>query len=225
MSRLLLIIAQTLLVSGAFLIGAIFSNLSLISSDSLKFIGLVLFFVGLISYPIKQARFAFFQHSYRRQKYMDGVLIFSSLLLFFSLGQQLMEQPSPTQIGAIQNNSWRAEFVVHSKATNISPKASKKALRKQSRLERKELRKKLKQTIKQQKKELSGVEEALLVVLTLLLGCLLLYGVAILSCSLACSGMDALAYIVLGGGGALVITLAVLAIRRIFGKNKKMQEL
>ena len=224
-ARLLLIIAQTVLVSTAFFVGAIFSNLSFISSDTIKSLGLFLFFVGLILYPIKQARFAFLRHCYRRQKRIDGILVFSSLLLFFSMGQQFIAEPVSVSTDVTQNNAWHAELVVHSRTTNVSPKSSKNAIRKQNRMKRKELRKKLKQTINNQKKELSWGEEALLVVLTLLLGCALVYGVLILSCSLACSGMEALAYIVAGVGVPLVITLAVLTIRRIFGKTKKMQEL
>ena len=167
-ARLLLIIGQTLLVIIAFLMGAIFSSLPY-SSETFRFIGLSLFFIGLILYPIKNTRWTFLKHSYFRQKCMDGILIFSSLFLFFGLGQQLMEVPSPELIGATQTKSWRVELVVHSRTTNISPKASKKATRKQKRLERKQLRKDLKKIIKQKKKGLTNLQKALLIIGTLLL--------------------------------------------------------
>jgi len=224
-ARLLLILGQTLLVIIAFLMGAIFSSLPYFSPETFRFIGLSLFFIGLILYPIKNTRWTFLKHSYFRQKCMDGILIFSSLFLFFGLGQQLMEAPSPELIGATQTKSWKAELVVHSRTTNISPKASKKATRKQKRLERKQLRKSLKKTIKKHKKGLSTGVKVLLILLTLLLSSVLIYGLLFLSCSLVCSGMEVLAYIVLGGGSLSVVTLALLAIKRIIRKTKKETEL
>lgn len=224
-ARLLLIIGQMLLAIGAFLMGAILSSLPYFSAEAFKFIGLSLFFIGLILYPIKNTKWRLLHYSYLRQKCMDGLLIFSSLFLFFGMGQQLMKEPTTGLIGATQTQTWRAELVVHSRTTNISPKASKKITRKQMRLERKQLRRHFKKIIKQNKKELSEGMKALLIIGTLLLASFLLGLVAILSCSLACSGMDVLAVIAAGVGAPLVITLAVLAIRRISGKTTKMQEL
>jgi len=224
-ARLFLIFGQTLLVVVAFLMGAIFSSPPFFSSEILRFIGLSLFFMGLILYPIKHTRWTFLPHSYLRQKCIDGLLICSSLFLFFGMGQEFMEEQSPELIGVTQTKTWRAEFVVHSRTTNISPKASKKATRKQKRLERKQLRKDLKRLIKQKKEGLTNVQKALLIIGVLLLASFLGAVVAILSCNIACSGMEGMAYVVLFGGGALVTTLAVLAIRRIIGRGKKMKEL
>lgn len=224
-ARLLLIIGQMLLAIGAFMMGAIFSSLPYFSAEIFKFIGLSLFFIGLVFYPIKNTKWRFLQYSYLRQKGMDGLLIFSSLFLFFGMGQQLMKAPTTGRIGVTQTQTWRAELVVHSRTTNISPKASKKITRKQMRLERKQLRRHFKKMIKQNKKELSEGMKAFLIIGTLLLASLLLALVAVLSCSLACSGMDILAVITVGGGAPLIITLAVLAIRRVLGKTRKMQEL
>lgn len=224
-ARLLLVIGQTILAIGAFLMGALFSSIPYFSAEIFKYIGLSLFFIGLIFYPIKHTKWRFLQYSYFRQKCMDAILIFSSIFLFFGMGQQLMKAPTTGLIGATETKTWRAELVVHSRTTNVSPKASKKITRKQKRLERKQLRRHLKKVIKQNKKELSEGMKALLIIGTLLLASFLLSFLMYLSCSLACSGMDILAAITIGAGGPLVITLAVLAIRRVSGKTTKMQEL
>ena len=136
-----------------------------------------------------------------------------------------MEETSTERMGATQTKVWRAEFVVHSKRTNVSPKANKKTLRKQKRLERKHLRKQLKNSIKKYKKDLSPAEKGLLLAGTLLLGSILLLLISAVSCNLVCSGMQTLAIIVYIGGGSLVVTLAIIAIRRIFGKTKKLKKL
>ena len=205
--------------------GAVFSDSPYFSIELFKLIGLSLFFVGLILYPLKHTRFAFLKHSYFRQKCMDGILIFSSLFFFCGLGQQLMEETSTERMGVIQTKAWRAELVVHSRPTNISPKASKKAIRKQNRLERKQLRKQLKNSIKKYKKELSPGAKTLLIIGTVLLGSILSLVLSVLSCSLICSGMDILGFILYGGGNLLIVALAIVAIRRILGKTKKIKEL
>jgi hypothetical protein len=90
----------------------------------------------------------------------------------------------------------------------------------------KERKKLLKHQIREIKKanDPSKGEKVLLVILSILVALGLLYLVAALSCSIACSGSEAIALLVAIGGTAGVILLLIFVIRAIYGKRRKKKE-
>ena len=80
---------------------------------------------------------------------------------------------------------------------------------------RQTLKAEVKAIVGQMKTQKVTGEQVLLIILTILLALLLLYGVAALSCSIACSGADGLAVLVFLLGLGLIVWLTVALIKKI----------
>lgn len=74
-------------------------------------------------------------------------------------------------------------------------------------------------------KDLSKTEKTILIILSILIASTLLMGVAVLSCSLSCSGMEGLAALVGIGGITLIIILLLQVLKRINRKKEDTKKL
>ena len=92
-----------------------------------------------------------------------------------------------------------------------------------SKLSQREKARLIKQQIKKVKEDdtTSKSDKTLLIILSVLVALILLYGLAILSCSISCGGSEALAIIVALGGTFLIIFFLVRIIKRINNPRPK----
>lgn len=70
-----------------------------------------------------------------------------------------------------------------------------------------------------QAKDLSKNQKTFLIILSVLIALFLLFGVAVLSCNLSCSGMEGLAFLVGFGGATLIILLLNFVLKKINRKK------
>ena len=178
-----------------------------------------LFLLSIIGYPIKGAVQAFWRYSYQRHKALDFTIVLSGFLALASLTSMKLEQ-TPLYASEAQGLKIALKTPEEAKSTltYLRENTSWHALKKNARMLKKELREGHKMAKKQ------GGDTALRVLYTflvLLLAAGLAYLIAAWSCSLACSGQEGAANILLIGGGALLILLTVISIRAIWRKRKK----
>jgi hypothetical protein len=151
----------------------------------------------LVTYPHKNK-----QHSYARRKLWDLMLALGCFCFITVTGNQFnTTNSSVTPAHALKSSSG---FVIQKK----EKKTFKKIIRK----------------LHKHYREAGDGEKVLLIVLTILGAFLLVYLLAALSCSIACSGYEAMAYLIftLGLGGIVFGTIR--AIQSITGKRKKKKE-
>ena len=180
------------------------------------YLGTVLVLIPFFAYPSKHRK-KDFKHFYRFQKTCDGLLVAGTFVLIVCLAQP-QSLPEP----------WMG---LHAGATEVvTPTTTKPAVQKKSvfrkvangaikwlgvdRAVQKKIVKQWQQIQKGYKQTSTGGKIAL-ITLSILIAIAVLYLVAALSCSLACSGNDALAVIVLFLGVGAVILLLVKVIQRI----------
>ncbi|MBX2970112.1 MAG: hypothetical protein KF803_12140 [Cyclobacteriaceae bacterium] len=180
-------------------------------SDTVSYAALSVFTTSYLLYPFKNSAFSF-THSYFAQKANDIALFTSGAVMMLYAGNHyhLTQQP-------VVNS----EVVYSFTSTNASEKSLHLVKNK------KELRKEKRELQQEVKKELSGGAKAALTLLVLMTFVVAIYGLAALSCSIACSGNEGLAAVVGIGGGIGLIALLVLAFRGIYGdkrKSKKVRE-
>ena len=112
---------------------------------------------------------------------------------------------------AINNNSLIKSFILNINNTDVN----KLSQRKKINLIKTQIKK-----IQQQKKTTKG-EKTALIVLSVFIALILLYGLAGLSCSISCGGSEALAIIVALAGTFLIIFFLVRIIKAISNPRKK----
>jgi hypothetical protein len=175
------------------------------------------FFIAYLLYPKKGRKTGLFRHSYVRQKTHDFCLVFSYGLVI-ALGVthffNCEEVPATRQMAT----QWMSLPSITENAATNTPE-----LFQQLKMKPRELKKQIRHELKQLKKDLrkqgdnAGTEAAkvLLILLTIALALFLGYLITVLACNISCSGNEGLALVVWLGGGALIIFLTILAIRKI----------
>lgn len=217
---IIIIVFSHFFLAGIAIVGGLwaFANDYFISHKMMMFLTIV-FGLSIFFYPIKGQQRGWLKYSYLRQKSMDFCMTFSYLLLILSFTNQKAFE-------LVENLNYMtasAQFIVHKVKPNHS--ASKKTLRQQLKKARKVLKAKLKvlkKTVQTSKD--NSVEKGALTLLIILAACLFLYFIVVFSCNLMCNGQAQAAFTVLIGGSALVIALAVLAIRRLLISEKTSVE-
>lgn len=203
-------ILQTVLSAIAIYMGVWLFAQDVLVPTWVYYIGLSLFFLGLILYPIRRAAHPFWKMSYKRQKTMDAVLLVSYMF---------------TAV-AVANNDAHLAWRTPDAAPSATPVAVKWENTEEAKWYKKDFRKKVKQRFKayvKAQKE-NGASDGLKFFGIFLLTLLLMAVITVLACSIACSGAEAIGLVVLIGGWALAIYLAVVLVRKVKGKRKAKYE-
>jgi hypothetical protein len=210
-ARTLIIISYIILnITGPFL-GDILHSMDIVLTP-LCIIAILLTLTGWMIYPSKSYK-SLHKNFFVRQKSADFILISATFLFTIYAGNTLNNQETsfrnPVQAISIIHPDTYSLISENSEKVTLS----KKSLRQKIRTEIKHIRKAYKESSKSQK--------TMYIILAALGALLLLYFVAGLSCSLACSGYEALGYVLFFGGLAGIIFGLVKVIQRITrGKAK-----
>ena len=168
--------------------------------------------LGWMIYPAKSGK-KNYRNFFWRQKSADLILVSATFLFLVYMGNALNSNFNSMR------NATQAASIVHPTTSVVTTPSveknsvSKKSLRKKIRSEFKSLRKAYKESTKSQK--------TIYIILAVLAAAGLTYLLAGASCSIACSGAEALAYVVFFVGlGAIVFGLVKLIQRISRGKPK-----
>jgi hypothetical protein len=213
-ARALIIVSYLLLNAMGFAVGSTTGPLP----SWLSWLVLVPFLVALVLYPSKNQKNRYVNF-YRARKTADLVMVTASFLLIVSAGSRYdVVQPHVSQQAAIASMQAPAvkkpggkKFSIHLGSKGFFARHWKKI-------------KTGVQEIRTALRQPGGAGKAALVILTILGALLLLYIVAAISCSVACSGAEGLAFTIALLGTAGVVFLTVVVIRRIMNRPKKTPE-
>lgn len=213
-ARIAIILIYLLLnISGLF-IGDILFSMDFVLPVWLLVLACMLTVTGTILYPLKKSKHLYLNY-YNRQKFADGLLVTATFIFIVFTGNQF--------------NNAKENFIGRAFAINIIPDSSTEvspntSVDKKS-LTKKQQRKSFKNWIKSIRKSYKNQDKSgkIIVIILVVIGAIALSYLMIgLGCSIACSGAEALGYIVGIIGVAGVIFGAVKLIQRITrGKPKK----
>lgn len=212
-ARLIIILSYGVLNVLALFLGDIVHSINIEFTPTFYLFALALTLTGWIFYPSKSRKNEY-RNFFKRQKSADFILLTATFLFTAYFGNTLNNQ------GNTLLNPVQAISIIHPSSTsNISNSAkaktsfSKKSLKQKIRAEIKSIRKTYKDSTKSQK--------TLQIIAVVFLALALIYVLGGLSCSIACSGSEALAYIVffLGLGG-IIFGLVKIIQRITRGKPK-----
>lgn len=201
----LLLFVQAILFALCFLNGVLIFVKGYTFSATGNWLGFSLFLLACICYPFKGVKSGFFKYSFKKKKFWQGVVLFSTLILFTNTGNQFA-------CSSMMNNAVQEAEAINvvlglkkDKRINIKPS------RKERSVHKKNLKRKLRSAIKKIKKldKLETDYIILGIILSLLLTVVLGFGVLYLYCGLACSGNGTAALAVLAGGIILYSFLMV----------------
>jgi protein-S-isoprenylcysteine O-methyltransferase Ste14 len=219
-SRLIIIVIYILLNVIGIFIGQQLKDINVILPQ-FYFIACILITIALwIWYP---ERLKTRQTSYAKRKLFDFSLGAVTFLMIIYAGNNWRylfinsETVQATKIirsstdSAINSNSLIKSFILNINNTDVSRLSQRKKIN----LIKTQIKK-----IQQQKETTKG-EKTALIVLSVFVALILLYGLAGLSCSISCGGSEALAIIVALAGTFLIIFLLVRIIKAITNPRKK----
>jgi hypothetical protein len=213
-ARLLILLCYLLLNATAFIIGSLINPLPLWFSWLIT----LPFLIALLSYPSRKRK-SEYRNFYHARKASDLVLAACTFLLIVSsvsrYGAVPHTTPQNAAIASMQapaaEKPGKKKFTIHFNKKGFFAKHWKK----------------IKTHVREIRAALlkpGGAGKAALIILTILGAIVLLYVVAALSCSIACSGAEGLAFTVALLGTGLVVFLTVVVIRRIQHGPKKLPE-
>jgi hypothetical protein len=163
------------------------------------------FLTSALFYPVRNSSIKLFEHSYLRQKMHDLVLVLSGFALMVNLGNNYSSKlSSRTNIDTSDNNKQLKEYVL----LNNHQVPGQRLLYEDNKQAQD-------QTVAPQKRGLSLGMRILLTVLSILVFAFLALVLFALSCSIACSGSEGLAWVVGIGGFALLCALLIWTLRSI----------
>jgi hypothetical protein len=224
-SIVLIVLCQTLLAATAIYIGVWLFVQDVILPRSVIHVGLALFFLVLLFYPIRRARHKIWKYDFMKQKSMDALFVCSFMMITIATSNSDAN-------AALHSKDEYPHAVLTTLKNKQSAETSDPAINKE--WSRKKIRRKIRKKLKSRfKKFVSEMKAAAkeqpdnkgkivgMIVLTIVL-MLLVVG---LSCAAGCSGGGAFAAIVvLAVGWALALWLGISVIRRLKGKRKTKYE-
>lgn len=225
-ARLIIIVSFVFLNIAAIVTGTLLDNLHITIPAAVLILSILLYFAGIIFYPLKAERKKITAHLfYKKQKSCDFILAASTFLMLICIsnnGFRGLQYFPAIQAATSSKPVLPADSTVKTYKTVEAFAASLKNEGGKS-LKWKEKKRLLKEQVRAVKKsdDLSKGGKVALIILSVLVAIGLLYLVAALSCSLSCNGSAAAALIVGIGGAALVIFFLIITIRAILGKKKK----
>lgn len=176
-------------------------------SEAVNYAALSVFTTSCLLYPMKNS-FSF-THSYFSQKANDISLFTSGVVMMLSAGNHYHFTQQPVSVSE----------VVFSLSTTNTPEKNVYLVKSKKDLNAEKL--KFKQ---EAKKELSKGAKVALTILLAITFAAAVFGLAALSCSIACSGNEGLAAVVGIGGGIGLVALFILGIRGILGIKRKSKQ-
>lgn len=185
--------------------GDILSSLNIVLSPAFYLFAILLTLGGILFYPSKKRKH-FYKNFYSRQKFADGLLITATFLFITYSGNSFNYTKTINPVNPALAISI-VESPVSSSIVKKNAHLSKKENRKHVRSFIKEIRKKYKAT--------SHSGKTVLIILVVLGAVFLSFLILALACNIACSGSEALAYIVGVVGIAAVIFGAIKLIQSI----------
>jgi len=200
-SRIIIVVMQILLGLIAWFLG---TNAPEFTADATKTL-IAIFSVLTVSIVLI---YSHFKKNYVYRKTFDVLLITVSFGFVFMFSNQNFQLPGSFANAAEITNRDTTSFSKHPLITSFKEKLMNMD---KSKLTKKEKRRIIKAQIRtiRHDNNLSNGEKVALVILTVLLGVALLFGVAALSCSISCSGSGALAALVAIFGVVGIIFLMV----------------
>ena len=180
-------------------------------SDISKNLTVAIFLTTALLYPVRKAPGKLFKHTYLRQKTHDLALFLTGFILMVNVGNHYSKlMPSFASIFDAKNLSKQNELPA---VNTIQSPTQLMFYQSESQIQ-KEL------PVPHHKGSGIGVK-ILLTVLALAAACGLGYGLAVLSCSIACSGSEGFAALVGIVGGITIIGLLIWALKSIFKPKPK----
>jgi hypothetical protein len=163
----------------------------------------------MITYPAKDKKFPSALHKYRYRKAYHLLLATTSFLLIVSTvnNNYLGSNATVAKAVYVPERNTPAEIIPEKPKSRIFKKSWKQLIK----------------AIRLKQGRTSTFVKVLLILLALVVATAALYGIAALSCSLACSGADVLAVIVAVSGSFLIIFFLVRIIRRIIRGKGRME--
>ena len=213
-TRLIIVLLQLLLGGYAALGGIWLFAQGWALPGYLLSISISLFLLASFFYPDKRSRFRLFRYTYYRQKGLDLCLIVLSLLMVLSVSNHY------TSASMVQSEPYGVELTVH-RTQSKELKSERRSFREQLKQHRQKVKAEVRALVGEMKAQKASGEQVFLIILTILLALVLLYGVAALSCSIACSGSDGLAILVFLLGLGLIVWMTVALIKKISRKGKE----
>jgi hypothetical protein len=214
-ARITIIFAYFLLNITSLFAGDILHSINVIFNSFFCLAAMFLTIVGVLIYPSGKNK-SRYKNFYFRHKMADGILILATFLFLVYSGNSINEnririfQPA-YGISIITPRHPEANSYSVPKASSVS---SKKELRRNFLKKLREIRKKYKGATK--------TEKTLLIILAIIAAGFLMSLLLALSCSIACSGSEALAFIVgIIGAGAIIFGVIKLIQRITRGKPQK----
>lgn len=210
-----------------FYVGALLLTKKIILPFSIVYISGVLLLTSYIFYPIKYVRRGIFKRTFFREKQWQLVAMISAALLMVFIGNHsaksaFLEINRVPEYSAITVAVDVKQEPRVGKKSKVEKRTQRQFIKKTKRQLRKRIRKNVRK-LRAKEKGLTSFEKSLIAFLSLLLGIVLGYLVLALSCSIACSGNEALALIVLLGGFTLIIVGFVAILRSLFGKQARKE--
>ena len=209
-TRIMFAAAQIALGTAGFMLGVKLADNGVHFSALSWDLSLGSFLFSSLLYPAKNTSFNLFKHTYLRQKAFDLALAISGFMLMVNTGNDTGTRSS---FGKMVNfNGYERQTVNITDNQNPVPT---QLLYHQSDKQLQD-----KQTVVP-KKERSNADNIILTTLAVLATLVLGFIVAAAACSLSCNGMGGLAALTGIGGGALVLVLAIWAIKSIWHPKQR----
>ena len=215
-AQFIILICQVLLGILTFYSGVWLFAQGIIIPISVAYFGMVLFFVALICYPIRRAKYRFWKTSFVKQKAMDATLVLSFVMMNIQISNNeallACREPSPTLKAVKVVMHERPKSIVADPIETMTPYT----------WSIESLHKKLKKELRTMK----AYDESLFVTALKILGVILFMSmlfvaVLFLSCAIGCNiGNGILVNILLIGGTAAVLLGSIIWIRDIVLKRK-----
>jgi hypothetical protein len=213
-ARLLVIIINILLIALAVNVGDLLQQLGIVFPALSITLCSIVCAILFVLYPVGE------RVSYHRRKIFDILVGGSSFILVLCISNSsTVITPNVTAHAAVYVRPVVSpsahpvlEFIKIIQSTDVAKLSNRQKL------------KLLKEQFKRIKKDksVSDGDKGPLVALSILVALALLYGLAALSCSIACSGSGALAWLVFLGGTTLIVLLLVRTIKRINSGKKRV---
>lgn len=169
------------------------------------------FFFAWCTYPRQKKK-----HDYFSRKWREGVLVVTTFLLVVCMANQR----------TLQFSGFQPVWASLAPAGETTPAAIKLPETKKLHSVKKKMRQQLRENMRQLRqhyRQASDGGKTALIILSVLVAITLLYGVAALSCGIACSGSEGLALFVAVLGTGLIVFLLVRVIKSINRKGSAAQ--
>lgn len=210
-----------------FYVGALLLTKKIILPFSMVYLSGILFLTSYLFYPIKNVQQGIFKRTFFKEKKCQLVAMVGAAVLMVFIGNHstksaFLEMNRAPEYSAITVAVDIQQESRGGKKSKVEKRAHRQLIKKTKRQLRKRIRKNVRK-LRAKERQLTKYEKSLIVFLSLLLGVVLGYLVLALSCSIACSGSEALALIVLLGGFTLIIVGFVAIVRSLYGKKAKKE--